>query len=111
MNVGKFAIRFACSWPIEPELSITNSRSIFEQPSASTVEPPPPPPPPPPPFASGVVSSPPLWFGAVGPHAHAHATTPIAIDRALIIAAEHKPNDRPCYEKVAVESFTSRCAA
>ena len=29
MNCGKFAIRFVCSSPIEPELSITNRTSIF----------------------------------------------------------------------------------
>jgi len=71
---------------------MTKRRSIFEQPAASTVPPPPPPPPPPPLPASGEPSSSPLRFGACGPHAHnAHATTQIAIDLALIIAADCNP--------------------
>src|SRR6185436_5179547 len=90
---------------------MTNNRSIFEQPAASTSLPLPLPLPLPP--ASGPLpsSSPPLFRVDDGPHAHANAATQIATDRALIIAAHHRP------EKLGVElpswsdlRFT-RCAA
>src|SRR5881394_453670 len=76
MNIGKFAIRFVCSWPIEPELSITNRTSIFVQPAplplssgGNTGSPPASGPPP--------VSSPPGRPFTDGPHAIAAlASTP-----------------------------------
>jgi hypothetical protein len=37
MNPGKFAARLVCSSPIEPELSITNSTSIFWHPGPASV--------------------------------------------------------------------------
>src|SRR4051794_8019941 len=86
MNIGKFATRFVCSSPMDPELSITNSTSIFVQPSASTVELSPSP------CAFASLSSPPTWWGLAGPHAHAQ--TDAIIIAVLIIAADHSPGSK-----------------